>query len=363
MRKLFLVSRYLVLGLFVTTLLTGCSVSVNSNSSKQVGSPDAGGVFRSINRGDSWSAASAIPTATGRASSIATLDSNNLMIDPSDHRALYFASVGSGLIYSYDGAQSWQIATSLGKINVSAVAVDYRDKCTIFAATANRLMRSTDCNRTWTQVYYDNDPKVAITSLLVDHHNANFLYLGTSRGDVLRSGDNGNSWQTVNRFDDPIRKIVMNPRDSRIMFAATQQKGLFRTIDGGATWENINKSLDEFKIGNQFSDLVISSEDQPVTYLATNYGLFRSVNSGDAWTQVSLLTPDDKTIINVLAINPKNSQEIYYATDTTFYRSVDGGVNWSTKKLPTSRAGWSIVVDPDQPEVIYLTAKKIKRKE
>lgn len=363
MHKLTLISRQIVLGLAVTTMLTGCSISVNSGGSKQAGSPDAGGVFRSTNRGDSWSVASNIPTATGRPSSISTLNNNALAIDPSDHRALYFASSDSGLAYTYDGAQNWQIATSLGRIGISAVAVDYRDKCTIFAATANRLMRSTDCNRTWTQVYYDNDPKVAITSLLVDHHNNKFVYLGTSRGDVLRSGDNGDSWQTVNRFDDPIRKIVMSPRDSRIMFAATQKSGLFRTIDGGANWENINKSLDEFKIGNQFSDLVISSEDQPVTYLATNYGLFKSINSGETWTQISLLTPDDKTIINVLAINPKNSQEIYYATDTTFYRSIDGGVNWSTKKLPTSRAGWSIIVDPEQPEVVYLTAKKIKRKE
>ena len=145
------------------------------------------------------------------------------------------------------------------------------------------------------------------------------------------------------------------------MFAATDKRGLFRTIDGGANWENLSKSLDEFKIGNQFRDLVISLEDQPVTYLATDYGLFKSIDYGNNWTMISLLTPSEKTIINTLAINPKNSQEIYYATDTTFYRSLDGGVNWSAKKLPTARAGWSLVVDPQQPEIIYLAVKKIKR--
>lgn len=354
-------ARYLILSLVLVSLLAGCSISVGKNPS-QPGSPDVGGVFRSNNRGDNWQPANLIPTNTGRPSSISTLDANMLALDPGDHNALYFASLDNGLMFSYDGGQNWQVASSLGRINVSSVAVDYNDKCIIFVASANRLIRSDDCSRNWSQSYYDNDSKVAITSLLTDHHNLNFVYLGTSRGDVLRSADKGNSWQTVKRFDNPIRKIVMSPRDSRVMFVATEISGLFRTIDGGATWENLSQSLAEFQIGNQFRDLVISLEDPSVIYLATDYGLFKSINYGDAWTRINLLTPEKATIINTLAINPNNSQEIYYVTDTTFYRSIDGGVNWSTKKLPTSRAGWSLVVNPKQPETIYLAAKIIKRK-
>lgn len=354
------IKHHLILGLSLIALLGGCSISVNRNAG-QPGSADVGGVFRSGNRGESWQAANLIPTNTGRPSSISSLDVNMLSIDPGDHNALYFASVGNGLMFTYDGGKNWQVANSLGRIDVRAAAVDYYNKCVIFAASANRLVRSSDCGRNWSQSYYDNEPKVVITSLLTDHHNNGFVYLGTSRGDVLRSGDSGNSWQTVQRFDDVIKKIVMSPRDSRVMFAATDKRGLFRTIDGGANWENLSKSLDEFKIGNQFRDLVISLEDQPVTYLATDYGLFKSIDYGNNWTMISLLTPSEKTIINTLAINPKNSQEIYYATDTTFCRSLDGGVNWSAKKLPTARAGWSLVVDPQQPEIIYLAVKKIKR--
>ena len=361
MSKSLLSVRYLVLGFILVSLLGGCSVSVGK-SSNQLGSPDIGGVFRSGNRGDNWQPANLIPTNTGRPSSISTLDANMLALDPGDYNALYFASQDNGLMLSYDGGQNWQVVNSLGRINVSSVAIDYHDKCTIFAASANRLLRSDDCSRNWSQAYYDNDPQVAITSLLTDHHNAGFVYLGTSRGDVLRSGDNGNSWQTVKRFDNPIRKIVMSPRDSRVMFVATETSGLFRTMDGGGNWENLNQALAEFEIGNQFRDLVISLEDLLVIYLATDYGLFKSVNYGDAWTRISLLTPEQATIINALAINVNNSQEIYYVTDTTFYRSVDGGVNWSTKKLPTSRSGWSIVINPQQPEIVYLAVKTIKRK-
>jgi photosystem II stability/assembly factor-like uncharacterized protein len=362
MSKFIQSGRYLLLGLVMVVLLGGCSVSVGNNTSKS-GSPDLGGVFRSGSRGDTWQAANLIPTNTGRPSSISTLDTNMLVIDPNDQQALYFASVDNGLIFSYDGGQNWQVANSLGQINVNSLAIAYSDKCVIYVASANRLLRSNDCSRTWSQSYYDNDPKVVVTSLLTDHHNANLVYLGTSRGDILRSDDNGNSWHTLNdqRFDDLVKKIIMSPRDSRIMFVATDKKGLFRTTDGGVTWENLSGALAEFKIGSQFRDLVVSLEDPAVTYLATDYGLFKSIDFGNQWTRINLLTPDEQTIINALAINPNNSQEIYYVTDTTFYRSVDGGTNWSTKKLPTSRAGWSIVVNPNQPEIIYLAVRKIKR--
>ena len=359
MSKLLSSFRYLVLGLALIGLLSGCSVRISKDN--QTNSPDAGGVFRSNNRGDIWQSASLIPTNTGRPSSISNLDAHTLVFDPSDYNALYFASIGNGLMFSYDSGQNWHIANSLGRINVNSVAIDYHDKCTIFVASGNRLLRSDDCSRNWSQVYYDNDPQIAITSLLTDHHNAGFVYLGTSRGDVLRSGDNGNSWQTVKRFDDVIRQITMSPRDSRVMFVATQNDGLFRTMDGGANWEDINKSLEEFEIGRQFRDLVISLEEPSATYLATNYGLFKSINYGDTWTPINLVTPERETVINAIAINPHNSQEIYYVTDTTFYRSIDGGVNWTTKKLPTSRAGWSMLVHPQQPEIIYLTVRTIKR--
>jgi len=339
--------RYLFLGLILLIGLSGCS-AINKPTSQA----DIGGVFRSGNRGDNWQSVSLIPSNSGHPGSIASLDANMLVMDPSDHRALYLASVDNGLAFTYDGGQNWQIATSLGRINVRAVAIDYYNKCLIFAASGNRLLRSEDCSRSWKQVYYDNAPDVVITSLLTDHYNSGVVFLGTSRGDILQSNDRGATWQVVQRFNNTIKRIVMSPKDSRLMFAATAGKGLFRTTDGGATWENINKSLEEFKIGNQFRDLAISLEDQPVTYLATDYG--------DSWTKIELLTPESQTIINALAINPRNSQEIYYVTNTTFYRSLDGGKTWSTKKLPTSRAGKALLVDPEQPEVLYLAVKKIK---
>ncbi|GAF89261.1 unnamed protein product, partial [marine sediment metagenome] len=46
--------------------------------------------------------------------------------------------------------------------------------------------------------------------------------------------------------------------------------------------------------------------------------------------------------------------------NTTFYRSLDSGENWTTKKLPTTRAGWKLLIDPDNPDIIYMGVRSIK---
>jgi len=58
-----------------------------------------------------------------------------------------------------------------------------------------------------------------------------------------------------------------------------------------------------------------------------------------------------------MAVNPQNTQEIYYVTNTTFYRSLDGGENWKTIKMPTSAIGWKLLIDPKEPNIIYLGIK------
>ena len=77
---------------------------------------------------------------------------------------------------------------------------------------------------------------------------------------------------------------------------------------------------------------------------------------------IDLIIEKAKIKTNTIAVNPFSASEIYYATDTTFYRSLDGGKNWTSKKLPTSRAGFKLLIDPKSPSIIYLAVKQVKKK-
>ncbi|MBU1062548.1 hypothetical protein KJ700_00035, partial [Patescibacteria group bacterium] len=348
-----------LLVLVIGLITSGCSISFGTESNKE---GIDGGVFRSVNKGDTWLQQTAIPTVSGQPKSFSMIDDSSLVMDPSDNKAIYFGSVDNGLFYSYDGANTWRIANSLGKITISSVAVDSKYKCTIYATVANKLYKSIDCSRSWTQVYFDNDLSVNISSLAIDNIDSTILYIGTSRGEIIRSSNRGESWQTLNRFDDEIAKIIVSKAEHKLIFVGTKSKGIFRSTDAGKTWVDLTDKLKEFDGNSKFQDLIIAESDRKTLFLVTRYGLLKSDDNGNSWKKIELITPESEASINSVAVSPKNLEEIYYVTNTTFYRSADGGKNWTTKKLPTSRAGWKLLIDPKDENLIYLAVKKIVKK-
>ena len=342
-------------------LLSGCGLAVTSTGSSGAGSGGAtdGGVFKSSNKGNNWQQQVSIKTV-GRARNFAAVDINVLALDPSDHQAIYAGSVASGLFYSYDGTVSWQAAASLSAATINDVAVDPKNKCVIYLALDNKVLKSADCNRTLSGVYFDNDLTVEITALAVDQANGNNVFIGTSRGEIIKSSDAGSSWRTLNRFNGQVDKIAINPLDAKIMFVGTDAKGVFRSMDAGASWVSLADKLKAFDNILRFRDLVLAKEEKANVFLATTYGLLKSTDDGNTWSKLELITPEKDAKINALAVNPANAEEIYYVTNTTFYRSLDGGKNWASKKLPTNRAGSAILLDPKDSAIIYLAAKKVK---
>ncbi|PIR13652.1 hypothetical protein COV49_01420, partial [Candidatus Falkowbacteria bacterium CG11_big_fil_rev_8_21_14_0_20_39_10] len=308
--------------IFLTFLLfftTACSVSFKSGETG-----NDGGVYASANQGKLWKQMALIPTVTGSAKSIASLDNYSLAMDPSDDEAIYFGSLDNGLFYSYDRAKEWRVAEGLERKTVTAVAVDPDAKCIIYAAMENKIYKSTDCNRAWEQAYFDNNVETKIYSIAIDYYDSRNVYIATSRGEVIKSPDRGTSWQTVGRFDDEVKKIVISPNDSRVLFVGTDKKSVWRSLDGGVNWVSLEENLKTFKDSKKFRDLAMSQAEPGVIFLATDYGLLKSSDQGNTWSQIELITPEKKAVINSIAVSPKNAKEIYYVTNTTFYSSENG---------------------------------------
>ncbi len=343
--------------IFIMIFTTGC---ISLTTSKQKQAVIDGGVFKTVNKGETWQHTVLIPTISGRPGSIANFSVNSMKMDPSDNKAIYFGSYGNGLFYTYDEAQTWQPAISLGAGIIKDIAIDANSKCIIYAAIKNAVYKSTDCNRTWSRVYYDHDLKVTINAIAIDHYSSEHIYIGSSRGEIIKSFDRGDSWQTLHRFTKNVERIIIDPHDSRNIFAATSKKSVYRSNNNGVDWIDLHDNLKEFRGGRNFKDLVISKAEPGLLFLATDYGLIRSDDGGDNWTEIKLIPPQQKATINAIAVNPQNASEIYYVTNTTFYRSIDGGENWSTIKLPTAKAGWKLLIDPENPDVIYMGVRSLR---
>ena len=344
-----------ILAMLPMITVAGCTVNSGKDTSK-VNS----GLFKSINKGETWQQKVLISTISGQPSNFAGVDAACLAIDPSDVNAIYFGSIGNGLFYTYNGGNTWQKSAGLGNASIRSIAIDPDSKCVIYATISNKVYKTEDCGRNWSEIYYDNEVSATIDSIVIDHYDSSIIYIGVSRGDLIKSSDSGESWQTVHRLSKAvIKKIVIDPADSRFVYLLTAKKGVFYTEDGGANWADFNDILKELSLGLEVKDIVLAKSEPNTIFLATTYGLLKSADKGKNWEQIELIPPEKKATINAIAVNPENSQEIYYVTNTTFYRSLDGGANWSSRKLPTARAGWKLLLDYKNPSTIYLSVRNL----
>lgn len=323
-----------------------------------------GGVYKSADRGMTWLQKAIVLSSPTRPLNIAGLNVNKLVIDPSDNNALYLATVGAGVFYSLDGGEGWLQSRGLRAGTIYDVAVDSRNKCTVYAATGNRLLKSTDCARTWNSVFVDARPDVLVTRVVVDQKNPMVIYLGASgglAGDLAKSTDGGATWKPISHWDSPIFKIVQDQFNPQLLYVATQNHGLHRTLNAGATFENLTSGLDKYPGTRDFSDLVVDPTKSETVYHISIFGILKSIDAGASWQKLDLLTPPGSTRIHSFAVNPQAANELFYGTATTFYKSKDSGRQWETKKLPTTRAARSIVIDPTNPSLMYLTAYKFEK--
>ena len=85
-----------------------------------------------------------------------------------------------------------------------------------------------------------------------------------------------------------------------------------------------------------------------------DYGLIKTANYGNDWSEIKLIVPDNRSFIKSVAVNPLDPAKIYYDTGTTFYSTVDGGVNWASTKLPSPRLGSTILISTAKGNPIFL---------
>ena len=355
-------------------MVTASACSISTSSSGGSGGVDSS-LFLSIDAGNTWRSVASVPTTNGRIQSIADVNVKSMTMDPQDSLAVYLATYDRGLYYTYKVTDGWVAVSGLPTTTINDVKVDPKSKCTIYAALANRLYRSADCARTWTQVYYDNNAGVSVNAIAIDHYNPANIYIGTSRGEIIKSIDSGAAWRTIQRLDKGVSRLLISPLDSRLVFVATDDNKIFsftsntdtNAADSGDIgqnfvvddWTDLNAVLKDFDLGTSFKDIVISAKDGSI-FIATEKLILRSPDNGITWENIKLLQPEKDAAIAAIAIDPQDSNKIYYVTNTTFFKSVDGGATWTTKNNPTSRAGRELLIDFNNTNNIYLGTVKLK---
>lgn len=204
------------------------------------------------------------------------------------------------------------------------------------------------------------------------------VYAGVEPAALFRSEDAGESWSPVQGLlDHPHRArwepgggglclhtIVLDPADRDRMAVAISTGGVYRTDDGGATWTPRNRGVraeflpDRHPEFGQCVHKVVHHPARPERlFLQNHWGLYRSDDWGDSWTDVANGVPSDFGF--AMEMHPHDPDTVYIVpieADTfrvvpearlRVYRTRDAGGSWHplTEGLPQEDAFETILRD------------------
>lgn len=203
-----------------------------------------------------------------------------------------------------------------------------------------------------------------IRTIVIDPTNTNKMWLGSVAGGIWRSTDAGASWSPVNDFmgNLSISSLVIDPNNTNILYAGTGEgfynsdavrgSGVFKTTDGGATW-NMLPSTNPATVSAWYwvNRLAIHPTDSNILLAATNSGVYRSINSGVAWTRV------DSTRTLDIRFDPNDGNKaIAGRKDGKIVYSADGGATWNAVTVTsTTSARIELAYAKSQPGVVYAS--------
>ena len=294
-----------------------------------------GGVFKSSNGGQSWSA---------------VLRNRNvwaLAINPASPTTVYAAVLG-GVLKSVDAGQNWtDVSTGITNANLRAVVIDPAQSSTIYAATdlGGGVFKSTNGGQSWVSI--DSGlTSLSVYALAIGLSGT--LYAGTPGG-VFRSTNGGGSWSLAGLPNASINVLVIDPTGPNEIYAGTN-KGVFKSSNDGQSWTNLSSSLTNSLV----LGLAISSAG--TLYAGTfGGGTFVSSNGGQNWTTVNAGLTDTFLLIRVLAADPVNSGTIYLGSQGGgVFRSTNGGQSWSAVNSGVTAVDvYALAIDPANSNTLF----------
>jgi len=188
------------------------------------------------------------------------------------------------------------------------------------------------------------------------------LYLGTTNSWIYESTNGGANWHRLAKVGSSdgliLDHIVVDSGDAATLYVAgwkvdRPDGGLWVSHDGGHGW-----SVVEGLRGQSIRAFAQAPANARTLYAGTLEGVFRSLDAGATWTEIS--PPGSREIHEVesLAIDPLNPDIVYAGTWHLPWKTVDGGKSWHNIKqgMIDDSDVFSIIVDPSAPSSVFLSA-------
>ncbi len=339
-----------------------------------------GGVWKTINAGETWENVSdkQIPVGTIGAVAVAESDNNVIYVGTGESpiRGVTTAQ-GEGVWKSTDAGKTFT-AVGLPKIGqVSRIKIHPTNpdiayvaaQGQIFAPNEERgIYRTTDGGKSWKQVLKVN-ADVGASDLAMDPTNPRILYAGMwhhgrkpwyiqsggEDGGIYKSSDAGDTWKKLEGgLPKMIGKIGVDVSASSpnriyaIVEAEPEKGGLWRSDDYGETWKLINGHRALHTRAWYYIHLRADPSDKDTIWVL-NTALYKSIDGGKDWEVVKTPHGDHHD----QWINPENSLNMISGNDGGATVTFDGGKTWSSIYNQPTAQFYRVVTDNQKPYRMY----------
>jgi photosystem II stability/assembly factor-like uncharacterized protein len=241
------------------------------------------GIYRSIDRGVSWSLITA-PKLPAKKALVRKAPAKAGAKTAA--KAPVKAPVTAKRIPTTPAAPGPKIIPVLTqKVNVLTGTDD--GKAGILAGTDNGVYRTYDISKGWEKLDLGDGLEQGIYVIYTVASQPGTIWLGTEHSGVVVSRDNGSTWAKMNASPEgiPISSIAVDPKRPDYVYVGTTQ-ALYLSRDGGQTWKMRGGNL---PLGN-FSSILINPDNTDEVFVSSSLegdgGIYYSENAGTKWKRV-----------------------------------------------------------------------------
>lgn len=321
-----------------------------------------------------------------------------IAIDPFQPNRIYCGTFGRGLWLSEDKGDSWKpigdscsyfdfhkeqgiIHSAITSIAISPIKQVNGYGVVYVGTEPSALFYSENGGETWDECkgmksllssYTWAFPPRPFTHhvrwITMDPHKKDNFYISIEAGAVIRSRDNGQTWEDK-KLGGPVdaHQLLMHPHAPNRLYASCgdgfmgdPDRAYVESYNGGNSWVSCSEGLDHHYLYSMAIDsadcdtILVSAASSPdlahhhvpyesYIYRKTKNESFQAVHHG--------LPSPIGTVISMLATNPTEPHTFYALNNNGVFHSKDAGQTW--KQLPIS---WKEEYTTQHPHALLITS-------
>ncbi len=249
--------------------------------------------------------------------------------------------------------EPWVMVSTLTSVDRQLLGVPNAD--TVFLVGPGTIRRSDDQGERWFRFWPEGQPKIE-SALVVTKESADPGYLllaGTVDGSIWLTRDGGAEWKQTRDADPDLRSVTGLAASEDALWVSTLGRGVLRSLDDGETWEPVNEGLR----ATRPLDVAFSATGELL--IASRSGLHRLAGPPDSG---NFVTVHDRAT-TALHVEPRSERAVAGTTsgDIVTFSESSGAVNIPSPfgtRTAFEFVGPRLEGDPLPPQAVVAIASR-----